>query len=161
MLKYGAWTSLQSPVHGKFPAWLAVPTGGTQLSPPTEANMETYADARYREVRADRVNGPELERRTRHTNPKFISIHATGCRLTVPLRVLCASSCCQVKPYLHGEMCSRGAKVIAWDGTFAEAKRVNDDANVLIILLNEHSHVLGYASATSEKWAHVLPLFMG
>lgn len=67
----------------------------------------------------------------------------------------------QVKPYLEAEMCSRGAKVIAWDGTWAAAKRVNSGAKVLVCLLNEHSHVVSYALVPSEKWCYVLPMFMG
>lgn len=67
----------------------------------------------------------------------------------------------QVKPYLHAEMCSRGAKIIAWDGTFAAAKRVSNSARVLVSTLNETSHVIGYGAVPSEKWAHVMPLFMG
>ncbi|CAN0246144.1 unnamed protein product, partial [Ectocarpus sp. 13 AM-2016] len=114
MLKYAGWTGRQNPVWGKFPAWGAV-GDGTVLSAPTVANMETYANARYQEVKAD----------------------------------------------LKGEMRSRGAKVISWDGTFATAKRVKGGANVLICLLNEHSHVVSYVMAPSEKWTHVLPMMMG
>lgn len=73
----------------------------------------------------------------------------------------CALTFGQVKPYLHGDMVSRGATVIAWDGTFAEAKRVADGSKVLVILLNEYSHVLGYAAVPSEKWAYIMLLFMG
>lgn len=51
--------------------------------------------------------------------------------------------------------------MIAWDGTFAAAKRVNSGANVLVCLLNENSHVVSYAAVPSEKWSHVLPMFMG
>lgn len=55
----------------------------------------------------------------------------------------------------------RGAKVISWDGTFATAKRVRNSARVLVCLLNENAHVVSYAAVPSEKWAHVLPMFMG
>lgn len=58
-------------------------------------------------------------------------------------------------------MRSRGAKVLSWDGTFAVAKRVSNGANVLVFLLNENSHVVSYAAVESEKWANVLPMFMG
>lgn len=58
-------------------------------------------------------------------------------------------------------MRSRGAKILSWDGTFATAKRVMNSANVLVCLLNEHSHVVSYAAVPSEKWEHVLPMFMG
>eukprot|EP00752_Nemacystus_decipiens_P007879 g7039.t1 len=50
--------------------------------------------------------------------------------------------------------------MISWDGTFAEAKQTLDGANVLVILLNEHSHVLSYCNVLSEKWSYVLPMFM-
>ena len=51
--------------------------------------------------------------------------------------------------------------MISSDGTFAEAKRALDGANVLGVVLNEHSHVLSYCNVPSEKWSHVLPMFMG
>lgn len=67
----------------------------------------------------------------------------------------------QVKPFLEGELRSRGATVLAWDGTFAGARQVNSEAKVLDFVLNETSHVVAYSAVPSEKWAHVLPMFMG
>ncbi|CAM9793203.1 unnamed protein product, partial [Laminaria digitata] len=67
----------------------------------------------------------------------------------------------QVKPYLEADVRSRGAKVITWDGTFASASQVDSEAKVVVSVLNELGHVLAYAAVTSEKWANLLPLFMG
>ncbi|CAN0182054.1 unnamed protein product [Scytosiphon promiscuus] len=47
MLKYAAFTKSEG---GVWPAWEAVGEG-TWLSPPTVSNMETYAEARYQEVK--------------------------------------------------------------------------------------------------------------
>lgn len=66
-----------------------------------------------------------------------------------------------MKPFLEGELCSRGAKVLSWDGTFASARQVNTEAKVLDFVLNETGHVIAYAAVPSEKWTHVLPMFMG
>lgn len=89
-----------------------------------------------------------------------------GDMLTCPVMLFALGentpTCIQkVKPYLEAEMRSRGAKVIAWDGTWATAKRVNSGAKVLVCMLNENSHVVSYALVPSEKWSHVLPMFMG
>lgn len=63
MLKYASWTNLQrvQPPLRKFPRWDAV-GDGTWLSGPTVANMETYADARYKEVCLVRANGLDSPR---------------------------------------------------------------------------------------------------
>lgn len=74
--------------------------------------------------------------------------------------VVVASSLSQVKPFLEAELRSRGAKVLTWDGTFAIARQVNSEAKVLDFVLNETGHVVAYATAQSEKWPHVLPMFM-
>ena len=65
----------------------------------------------------------------------------------------------QVKPYLKAEICSRGAKMLSWDGTFATASQVDSGANIVVSALNELGHVLAYAAVTSELWGNVRPMF--
>lgn len=66
MLKYAGWTAEQPPAFGKFPAWVALPTGGP-LAAPTDANMETYAEARYQEASLVGENRAERGSITRST----------------------------------------------------------------------------------------------
>lgn len=83
MLKYGAWTALQTK-GGTFPRWEAVPLN-SWVSAPTDANIEKYADARYREVNvwdsgAERLPARGGGRQHGFARPiYFLSMHATRC----------------------------------------------------------------------------------
>ena len=134
--------------------------------------METYSDAKYQQVRHEearrfvsQAGGGALYGLGSDTPFAFRCVEHTRCfecfsPFPVP-GVLAALVMVQVKPYLEAEMCSRGAKVLSWDGTFATASQVDREAKVVVSALNELGHVLVYAAVTSEKWTSVLHMFFG